>query len=104
MLASDGGAPAPRRLAARPPLICSPRTVGPQPHDVLRLALPLICSPRTVGPQPHDVLRLALPLVCAPRTGGARPHDVLRVALHRGDGARPAGGGAAVSRRGGRAR
>src|SRR5207249_10375134 len=37
----------------------SPRTVGPQPHDVLRLARLPDGSPRTVGPQPHDVLRLA---------------------------------------------
>src|ERR671936_338793 len=58
----------------------SPRTVGPQPHDVLRLALPLFRSPRTVGPQPHDVLRLALPLFRSPRTVGPQPHDVLRLA------------------------
>src|SRR5262249_59614657 len=39
----------------------SPRTAGPQPRDVLRLALPFFGSPRTAGPQPRDVLRLALP-------------------------------------------
>src|SRR6266498_5204719 len=44
---------------ASAPLLCSPRTAGPQPRDVLRLAL-LLCSPRTAGPQPRDVLRLAL--------------------------------------------
>src|SRR5213078_1872271 len=66
-LASHGGAPITgspclRLRLARPGLIGSPRTVGPQPHDVLRLARPgLIGSPRTVGPQPHDVLRLARP-------------------------------------------
>src|SRR5215467_5871010 len=37
-LASHGGAPAPRRAAARW-FISSPRTAGPQPRDVLRLAL-----------------------------------------------------------------
>src|SRR3990167_8179865 len=38
-LASDGGAPAPRRPAARTALIFrSPRTAGPQPRDGLRLA------------------------------------------------------------------
>src|SRR5438876_8862284 len=36
MLASDGGAPAPRRPAAQFSG-CSPRTAGPQPRDVLRL-------------------------------------------------------------------
>jgi hypothetical protein len=40
----------------------SPRTAGPQPRDVLRLARSLTGSPRTAGPQPRDVLRLALPL------------------------------------------
>src|SRR5262249_9313306 len=39
-LASHGGAPAPRRAAARTTSISSPRTAGPQPRDVLRLALP----------------------------------------------------------------
>src|SRR5439155_27249367 len=39
----------------------SPLTGGPQPRDVLRLALPFAGSPRTAGPQPRDVLRLALP-------------------------------------------
>ena len=37
----------------------SPRTAGPQPRDVLRLALPE-GSPPTSGPQPRDVLRLAV--------------------------------------------
>src|SRR5712692_7550849 len=37
--ASDGGAPAPRRPAAHPTLLCSPRTAGPQPRDVLQLTL-----------------------------------------------------------------
>src|SRR6266545_5577618 len=37
----------------------SPRTAGPQPRDVLWLALS-DRSPRTAGPQPRDVLRLAL--------------------------------------------
>src|SRR5262249_25991124 len=40
-LASHGGAPAPRRAAARTALVSSPRTAGPQPRDVLRLALHL---------------------------------------------------------------
>src|SRR5262249_18265849 len=35
---SDGGAPAPRRPAARYYVICAPRTVGPQPHGVLQRA------------------------------------------------------------------
>src|SRR6266540_1207750 len=39
MLASDGGAPAPRRPAAQFSG-CSPRTAGPQPRDVLRLSSP----------------------------------------------------------------
>src|SRR5574341_49923 len=38
-LASDGGAPAPRRPAARTAGFRSPRTAGPQPRDVLQLAL-----------------------------------------------------------------
>src|SRR2546426_11410592 len=40
-LASAGGAPAPRRPAARTTIIGSPRPAGPQPRDGLRLALPL---------------------------------------------------------------
>src|SRR5205823_6469989 len=97
----------PVRLAVfhRVPFLGSPRTAGPPPHDVLRLALPLLLgSPRTAGPPPHDVLRLALPLFLgSPRTagtpaprrpaartasflrlasdGGPPPHDVLRLAL-----------------------
>src|SRR5439155_4886259 len=67
-LASAGGAT----------IIGSPRTAGPQPHDVLRLALPFISSPRTAGPQPHDVLRLALPFISSPRTAGPQPPDLLR--------------------------
>src|SRR5713101_8424809 len=61
------------------PFLGSPRTAGPQPRDVLRLAL-LIGSPRTAGPQPRDVLRLAL-LIGSPRTAGPQPRDVLRLAL-----------------------
>src|SRR5437773_9010677 len=64
---------------ASAPLLCSPRTAGPQPRDVLRLAL-LLCSPRTAGPQPRDVLRLAL-IFRSPRTAGPQPRDVLRLAL-----------------------
>src|SRR6058998_2759391 len=60
----------------------SPRTAGPQPRDVLRLALP-DRAPRTAGPQPPDVLRLALP-DRAPRTRGAQPAAVLRLALRPG--------------------
>src|SRR5437867_12896597 len=66
-----------RALPAQPP-DRSPRTAGPQPRDVLRLALP-DRSPRTAGPQPRDVLRLALP-DRSPRTAGPQPRDVLRLA------------------------
>src|SRR5207248_5941386 len=58
MLASDGGAPAPRRPAARTTraITGSPRpSHDPGSHHFF------VCSPRTVWPQPHDVLRLALP-------------------------------------------
>ena len=48
---------------------CSPRPAGPQPRDVLRLALQAGCSPRTAGPQLRHVLRLALLVVLA--LGGA---------------------------------
>src|SRR5207245_8620825 len=54
-LASAGGAT----------IIGSPRTAGPQPRDLLRLALPFLGSPRTAGPQPRDLLRLALPRTAA---------------------------------------
>src|SRR5438874_3162804 len=96
MLASDGGAPAPRRPAAR---TTSSITGSPRPSHDRRLAPFFVGSPRTVGPQPHDVLRLALPapsqtrralspdrrlapfFVGSPRTVGPPPHDVLRLAL-----------------------
>src|SRR6266436_4021528 len=106
LLASDGGAPAPRRPAARSS-DCSPRTAGPQPRDVLRLVLQIArlgrrgpspatscgsffrllasdggapaprrpaarssdCSPRTAGPQPRDVLRLVLQIARLGRRG-----------------------------------
>jgi len=62
MLASDGEAPAPRRPAARTTFqYARLGRRGPCPatscgsHDVS------ICSPRTAGPLPRDVLRLALP-------------------------------------------
>src|SRR5437867_10102923 len=60
MLASDGGAPAPRRPAAQFSG-CAPRTAGaPAPR---RPAAQFSgCSPRTAGPQPRDVLRLTLRL------------------------------------------
>src|SRR5437867_3198615 len=67
----------------------SPRTAGPQPRDVLRLALP-DRSPRTAGPQPRDVLRLALP-DRSPRTAGPQPRDVLRLALRPGGSLRKGG-------------
>src|SRR5881296_3275587 len=70
-LASAGGAP----------IIGSPRTAGPQPRDLLRLALPFLGSPRTAGPQPRDLLRLALPFLGSPRTAGPQPRDLLRLAL-----------------------
>src|SRR6267143_7121422 len=70
------GPPAARTI----PLIDSPRTAGPPPRDVLRLARPLIHSPRTAGPPPRDVLRLARPLIHSPRTAGPPPRDVLRLA------------------------
>src|SRR5438270_9168822 len=59
-LASHGGAPAPRRPTAPTTITRSPRTAGPQPRDVLRLARPFNRSPRPAGPQPRAVLRLAL--------------------------------------------
>src|SRR5262249_33676722 len=71
----------PRRTSVTS-LLCSPQTAGPQPRDVLRLALHLLCSPQTAGPQPRDVLRLALHLLCSPQTAGPQPRDVLRLALH----------------------
>src|SRR5439155_22392109 len=70
-LASAGGAT----------IIGSPRPAGPQPRDLLRLALPFIDSPRTAGPQPRDLLRLALPFIDSPRTAGPQPRDLLRLAL-----------------------
>src|SRR3989449_1485634 len=81
------GPPADRTI----PLIDSPRTAGPQPGDVLRLARPLIDSPRTAGPQPRDVLRLARPLIDSPRTAGPQPRDVLRLARPLIDSPRTAG-------------
>src|SRR5205823_5942039 len=45
-LASHGGTPAPRRAPARTTITGSPRTAGPQPRDVLRLARP---SSRNTG-------------------------------------------------------
>src|SRR5438874_13648471 len=67
MLASDGGAPAPRRPAAR---TTSSITGSPRPSHDRRLARFFVGSPRTVGPQPHDVLRLALPAPSQARLGG----------------------------------
>src|SRR3989449_6913488 len=41
-------------LAGGATIIRSPRTAGPQPRDLLRLALPFIGSPPTAGaPPPH---------------------------------------------------
>src|SRR5439155_3595992 len=62
-LASDGGAPAPRRPPARTTrLTGSPRTAGPQaPRRPPARTTRLTGSPRTAGPQPRDVLRLARP-------------------------------------------
>src|SRR5262245_58217394 len=62
-LASDGGAPAPRRPAAR-----TTRSLarlgrrGPSPASSCGSHYPFIGSPRTAGPQPRVVLRLALPV------------------------------------------
>src|SRR5207247_5171803 len=42
-------------------VIISPRTAGPQPRDVLWLALPRHNLASDCRPQPRDVLRLALP-------------------------------------------
>src|SRR5215831_5837117 len=50
LLASDGGAPAPRTSCGSPCLIARLGRRGPRPADVLRLALPHR-SPRTAGPQ-----------------------------------------------------
>src|SRR5207248_7168075 len=69
-LASDRGAPAPRRPAAR---TTRSITGSPRPSHDRRLASFFVGSPRTVGPQPHDVLRLALPAPSQARPGGARP-------------------------------
>src|SRR2546427_10706983 len=65
-LASAGGAT----------IIGSPRTAGPQPRDLLRLALPFLGSPRTAGPQPRDVLRLALPRTAALQGPRRLPREV----------------------------
>src|SRR5207247_1084836 len=68
-LASDGGAPAPRRPAARTAtFIGSPRTAGPQPRDVLRLALQ---RPSRAVPavDHHDVLAHAAVVVGQPDRG-----------------------------------
>src|SRR5207248_7552752 len=55
-LASHGGAPAPRRAAARTTssITGSPPTAGPPPRDVLRLALPAPLQARLArrGPRP----------------------------------------------------
>src|SRR6059036_2574303 len=103
-LASDGGAPAPRRPPARTTRITdSPRTAGPQPRDVLRLARPgLQTRLGRRGPSPatssgsHDQdYRLASDggapaprrpparttrITGSPRTAGPQPRDVLRLA------------------------
>src|SRR2546422_1730452 len=69
-LASAGGAT----------IIGSPRTAGPQPRDLLRLALPFLGSPRTAGPQPRHPPRPALPPPAPPPEppppppGGGGPH------------------------------
>jgi len=55
MLASDGGAPAPRRPATRLSDAGLGRW-GPSPTPSCGSSF--WCWPRTVGPQPHAVLRL----------------------------------------------
>src|SRR5262245_45622189 len=56
------GRSTPATRAIRCPLrsfICSPQTVGPQPHDVLRLALPLtLLVPRVLADHACDALPL----------------------------------------------
>src|SRR5439155_6703230 len=67
-LASDGGAPAPRRPPARTTrIIGSPRTAGPQPRDVLRLALPLHGLGGSVG------VAAVAPAARAPSTARTAP-------------------------------
>src|SRR5712692_2571449 len=104
LLALDGGTPAPRRPAARTTIWnCSPRTAGPQPRDVLRLArLFGIARLGRRDPSPatscgsHDYLELLAldggapaprrPAArttiwnCSPWTAGPQPRDVLRLA------------------------
>src|SRR5882724_671085 len=100
-LASGGGAPAPRRPAARTTSYGSPRAAGPQPRDALRLALPHTARLGRRGPSPatpcgsHYLIRLAsgggapAPRRLAarttsygsPRAAGPQPRDALRLAL-----------------------
>src|SRR5882724_2979686 len=80
-LASGGGAPAPRRPAARTTSYGSPRAAGPQPRDALRLALPHTARLGRRGPSPatpcgsHCLIRLARRLDSPGRlsTPAARP-------------------------------
>src|SRR5439155_2545226 len=94
MLASDGGAPAPRRPAAQF-FGCSPRTAGPQPRDVLRLSS-LDARLGRRGPSPATSCGSVLWMLasdggapaprppaaqvfgCSPRTAGPQPRAVLR--------------------------
>src|SRR2546427_8617605 len=55
-LASDGGAPAPRRPAARTTSHRLASDGGPQPRDVLRLALPHALAAEAALPAPGDFL------------------------------------------------
>src|SRR3990170_6820014 len=53
-------------------LICSPRTAGPQPRDVLRLAIPRSCASSGLGPgtpEPRQEVVDGQILVRAPRRG-----------------------------------
>src|SRR2546426_8056739 len=59
-LASAGGAT----------IIGSPRTAGPQPRDLLRLALPFIGSPPPAGAPPPRPLRVAPTLLSPPPPAG----------------------------------
>src|SRR5438876_1070466 len=70
--ASDGGGPSPATSCGSHATGRSPRTAGPQPRDVLRLALHRT-SPRTAGAQPRDVLRLTRHRTLASDGGGPSP-------------------------------